>query len=89
MTGLTEVDDAGLALRTRDLVEFVVERGDRRVQLGHADIQFFGRLFRIVSHTDSSFADATGRVTTIFGGVGMRRRMLRHLSVYGKIDGLT
>jgi hypothetical protein len=55
--------DTGLALRTRDLVELVVERGDRRVQLGHTDIQFFG--FRIVSHTDSSFADTTGRVTTV------------------------
>ena len=63
MTRLTQVDDAGLALRLGDLVELVVERRDRRVQLGHTDIQFFG--FRIVSHTDSSFADGTGRVTTV------------------------
>jgi len=62
LTGLTEVDDARLALGFGDLVELVVERGDRRVQLGHTDVQFFG--FRIVSHTDSSFADGTGRVTT-------------------------
>jgi hypothetical protein len=62
MTRLTEVDDARLALRLGDLVELVVERRDRRVQLSHTDIQFFGF---IVSHTDSSFADGTGRVTTV------------------------